>query len=85
MPHETIRFDPDYAPAQAALARVYSLATVVGVMNATESMPKARDAALRAIALDPTLAAGHSVLGLSNHTTNLTGRERNMNSCELSI
>ena len=58
-----ISLDPSYAPAQAALARVYSLAPVVGIMTPLESMPLARDAALRAINLDPALAAGHSALG----------------------
>jgi TolB-like protein/DNA-binding winged helix-turn-helix (wHTH) protein len=58
-----IALDPNYAPAHAALARVYSLAPVVGAMSSAESMSKARDAALRAIALDPSLAAGHSTLG----------------------
>jgi tetratricopeptide (TPR) repeat protein len=32
-------------------------------MAAMESMPKAREAALRAISLDPSLAAGHTILG----------------------
>lgn len=58
-----IALDPDYAPAHAALARAYSLAPVVGAMTPIESMPKAREAALRAISLAPSLAAGHSTLG----------------------
>lgn len=58
-----IALDPDYAPAHAALARAYSLAPVVGTMTPIESMPKAREAARRAISLDPSLAAGHSTLG----------------------
>lgn len=58
-----IALDSNYAPAQAALARAYSLASVVGAMTSMESMPKAREAALRAIRLDPSLAAGHSTLG----------------------
>ena len=58
-----IALDPDYAPAHAALARAYSLAPVVGAMTTMESMPKAREAAQRAINLDPSLAAGHSTLG----------------------
>jgi adenylate cyclase len=58
-----ITLDPNYAPAHAALARVYSLAPVVGAINPLESMPMAKDAALRAISLDPSLAAGHSTLG----------------------
>jgi TolB-like protein/DNA-binding winged helix-turn-helix (wHTH) protein/Tfp pilus assembly protein PilF len=58
-----IALDPNYAPAHAALARAYSLASVVGAMTTMESMPKAKEAALRAIALDPSLSVGHSTLG----------------------
>ena len=58
-----IALDPQYASAHAALARAYSLAPVVRAMPPIEAMPKARDAALRAIELDPGLASGHSTLG----------------------
>ena len=57
-----IALDPNYAPAHAALARTYGLASVVGAMSSIESMPKAREVALRSIALDPSLSAGHSSL-----------------------
>src|SRR5208337_652559 len=60
---QAITLDPNYAPAHAALARVYSLAPVVGAMTPMESMPMAKEAALRAVTLDPSLAAGHSTLG----------------------
>lgn len=58
-----ISLDPNYAAAYAALARSYSLATVPGAMSPMESMPKAREAAIRAIALDDSLAEGHTMLG----------------------
>ena len=58
-----IAIDPQYASAHAALARAYSLAPVVGAMTPVDAMPKARDAALRAIELDPGLASGHTTLG----------------------
>jgi TolB-like protein/DNA-binding winged helix-turn-helix (wHTH) protein/Tfp pilus assembly protein PilF len=58
-----LALDPNYAPAYAALARAYSLAPVVGVATAMESMPKAQETALRAIELDPLLASGHTTLG----------------------
>jgi TolB-like protein len=60
---QAIALAPDYSPAYAALARSYSLASVVGAMTSIESMPKAKEAALRAIALDPSVALGHSTLG----------------------
>ena len=58
-----ITLDPNYAAAYAGLARVYGLATVPGGLPVQESMPKAREAALRAIALDDSLAEGHTLLG----------------------
>lgn len=57
-----VALDPEYAPAYAALARVYSLAPVSGTLPAQESMPKAREAAVHAIALDDSLAEAHAVL-----------------------
>jgi TolB-like protein/DNA-binding winged helix-turn-helix (wHTH) protein len=58
-----IALDPNYAAAYAALARTYGLATVPGALTVQESMPKAREAAMRALALDESLAEGHTVLG----------------------
>ncbi|MGH9640978.1 MAG: winged helix-turn-helix domain-containing protein, partial [Terriglobales bacterium] len=58
-----INVDASYAAAYAALARVYSLASVTGALSAQDSMPKAQQAASRAIALDDSLAEGHTVMG----------------------
>jgi TolB-like protein/DNA-binding winged helix-turn-helix (wHTH) protein/Tfp pilus assembly protein PilF len=58
-----IEIDSNYATAYAALARAYALSPVVGFMTTSEAMPKARDAATRAIALDDSLAEGHSMMG----------------------
>jgi TolB-like protein/DNA-binding winged helix-turn-helix (wHTH) protein/Tfp pilus assembly protein PilF len=60
---EAIENDPNYAPAHAALARAYALSPVSGYMTAADAMPKAREAALRAIAIDSSLAEGHSMVG----------------------
>jgi tetratricopeptide (TPR) repeat protein len=60
---KAISLDPNYAAAYSGLARAYSLATVPGTRSALESMPKAREAAEKAIALDDSLAEGHTVLG----------------------
>ncbi|MGA8620516.1 MAG: tetratricopeptide repeat protein [Candidatus Sulfotelmatobacter sp.] len=57
-----ISLDPNYALAYAGLARVYSLAPLTGVMSGQDAMPKAREAASRAIALDDSLAEGHTAL-----------------------
>jgi TolB-like protein/DNA-binding winged helix-turn-helix (wHTH) protein len=58
-----VGLDPSYAAAYAALARAYSLASVPGALSEQEAMPKAREAALRAVLLDDFLAEGHTVLG----------------------
>lgn len=58
-----IEIDPSYANAHAALARAYALSPVYGIMPALEAMPRARDAATHAIALDDSLAGGHSMMG----------------------
>jgi TolB-like protein/DNA-binding winged helix-turn-helix (wHTH) protein/Tfp pilus assembly protein PilF len=58
-----IEIDSNYAAGYAALARAYALSPVSGLMPASEAMPKARDAASRAIALDDSLAESHSMMG----------------------
>src|SRR5262249_10512430 len=58
----SIEIDPNSAPTYAGLAMTYSLASVLDVMKAGEAMPKAKEAARHAIALDDSWAAGHTVL-----------------------
>ena len=55
--------DPNYAPAYAGLARAYALSPVYGFLSELEAMPRARDAAARAIALDDSLAESHTMMG----------------------
>jgi TolB-like protein/DNA-binding winged helix-turn-helix (wHTH) protein len=57
-----INLDPNYASAYVGLARSYSLAPIFGVLTASETMPKARDAAKRALAMDDALAEAHTML-----------------------
>ncbi|HXY01469.1 MAG TPA: winged helix-turn-helix domain-containing protein [Candidatus Limnocylindrales bacterium] len=57
-----IAVEPNYAPPYAALATVYSLASVVDAGTPQELMPKARDAAVRAVSLDDSLSRGHTAL-----------------------
>ena len=56
---EAIRLDPNYAAAYAGLADSYW--SDIGT-PARETMPKARDYALKAISLDETLAHAHTAL-----------------------
>ena len=58
----SIQEDPAYAPAYAAIAEVYAV-WYPGKSGPRETMPKAQEAARKALALDETLPAAHSVLG----------------------
>ncbi len=60
---EAISQDPSYAVAYAALADVHEqLAAFDG--DSANRFPKARDAALKALDLDPSVAEAHSALGV---------------------
>ena len=63
---EAIRLDPDYAPAYAGLASCNCLLAGHGleVLLPSEAMPKAKEAALKALELDDTLAEAHAVLAM---------------------
>jgi eukaryotic-like serine/threonine-protein kinase len=61
---EALRRDPDYALAHAGLADAYILPGYYGMASPREVMPKGKEAALRALELDPTLAEGHTTLGV---------------------
>jgi serine/threonine-protein kinase len=56
---EAIGIDPSYAPAYAGLANYY----VNSELHPRVTMPQARQFAQKALALDPTLADAHLVLG----------------------
>jgi TolB-like protein/DNA-binding winged helix-turn-helix (wHTH) protein len=56
--------DARYAPAYAGLADTYSMMSNYGLAVPTETMPKAKDAAVRAVELDPSLAAAHNALAV---------------------
>jgi TolB-like protein/DNA-binding winged helix-turn-helix (wHTH) protein/Tfp pilus assembly protein PilF len=60
--HRAIALEPNYAPAYAGLARTYSLGTVVGLGSPPEMMREARDAALKALQIDDTIASAHTTL-----------------------
>jgi eukaryotic-like serine/threonine-protein kinase len=58
---EALASNPENARIHAALAQAYTAVTTY-YSSPTEVMPLARDAALRALALDPQLAAAHVTL-----------------------
>ena len=61
---EAIKIDPDYARAYSGLADAYSTAGEWGYMDRKEGIPKAKEAVMKALELDDTLAEAHASLGL---------------------
>lgn len=59
---EAIKEDPEYAEAWAGYSRTLSGAVVRQLMTPAEGLPKARDAAERALRLDPAVADAHVTL-----------------------
>jgi TolB-like protein/DNA-binding SARP family transcriptional activator/Flp pilus assembly protein TadD len=57
--------DSTYAPAYAGLADAYAVFGIgnIGDFNPNDYFPRARDAAMRALAFDSTLAEAHAALG----------------------
>jgi len=66
---QAIEKDPNYALAYSGLAETYVLFSSYDVAPADDSMPQAKAAALRALAIDDSLAEAHTALGfyLSNY------------------
>ncbi len=62
---KAIDISPDYARAYAGLAMAYGLNAIFNPGSwSAESRNRFRDAALKAVELDPDLAEGHAVLGM---------------------
>jgi TolB-like protein/cytochrome c-type biogenesis protein CcmH/NrfG len=59
---QAVALDPDYAQAWAGLADGYTTLGYSGYKPATDVMPRALEAARRALQLDPNLAEAHSAL-----------------------
>ncbi|MBX3531528.1 MAG: hypothetical protein KF849_13035 [Rhizobiaceae bacterium] len=62
---EVTRQDPEFAAAFAALAEAYNIVSQYTLMPADEAYPLAKQAAERAIALDPNLAQAHAALAFN--------------------
>ncbi|HEX6623721.1 MAG TPA: tetratricopeptide repeat protein, partial [Pyrinomonadaceae bacterium] len=60
-----VALDPDYALAHAGIADYYNLLGVYTVLPTAETSAAAKEAALRAVALDPSLAEGYAALGFA--------------------
>jgi len=59
----SIGLDSSFAPAYAALGSEYVVLPSHSARSVAECMPRAREAAMRALALDPQQAEAHAVLG----------------------
>jgi serine/threonine protein kinase/tetratricopeptide (TPR) repeat protein len=62
-----VALDPDHALAWATLGQAYPWAAGIGLMPPDEGMRLGREAAERALAIEPNLAEGHTALGLVRH------------------
>jgi serine/threonine protein kinase/tetratricopeptide (TPR) repeat protein len=60
---QAIEKDPNYALAYSGLADTYALLTAYTNEPARQVMPKAKEAALKSLALDDKLAEGHASMG----------------------
>ena len=59
---QAIDIDPTYASAYAGLADCYNMLVVHGMRQPREGFPKAKDAAIKALEIDGTLAEAHASL-----------------------
>ncbi len=75
---QAIEKDPNYALAYSGLAETYVLFSSYDVAPADDSMPQAKAAAQRALAIDDSLAEAHTALGfyLSNYEWDRAGSEK---------
>ncbi len=63
---EAVALDPAYTQAYTGIADSYALLGLFNAMPPKEAFPKARDAANKALEMDPELADAHATLGFVN-------------------
>ena len=63
---QAVRLDPNYAQAWAGVADSYTVLGYTGLARPDATMPKAIEAARRAVALDPALAEAHNALAMAS-------------------
>jgi Flp pilus assembly protein TadD len=61
--NEALKKDPTYALAYCGLSNAYQVIALYGPLPATEALPKAHEAAYKALALDDSLADAHASVG----------------------
>jgi serine/threonine protein kinase/Tfp pilus assembly protein PilF len=65
---QAVEKDPRFALAYTGLADAYNQMSFFNLQRPRDLMPKAKDAATRALAIDPTLAEAHISLGWASFT-----------------
>jgi serine/threonine protein kinase/tetratricopeptide (TPR) repeat protein len=63
--NQAIALDPGYAAVHAAIAEYYSWLAIFGIMPPAQCLAAAREAGLRAVRLDDTLAEAHAAYGFA--------------------
>ena len=64
---KAIEVDQNYAPAYAGLADCYNMLVVYGISQPKEAFPKAKEAATKALSIDPALAEARTSLAFIKH------------------
>lgn len=62
---KAIDIDPTYAAAYAGLADCYNMQVIYGVRQPKDAFPRAKEAALKALEIDSTLAEAHTSLAFT--------------------
>ncbi len=62
---DSLKLDPNYAPALASLSTAVTIAGYYGLIQPAQAWTRARQAAQRAVEIDPLLAEAHASLALS--------------------
>ncbi|MGH9971980.1 MAG: protein kinase domain-containing protein [Pyrinomonadaceae bacterium] len=63
---EAIRIDPEYAQAYVGIADYYNWTAIFGIGAPDDNFPQAKEAAIRALELDESLAEAHAALAFTN-------------------
>src|SRR5262249_664722 len=79
---QVLEIDPRYAPAWIELARNFINKTAMGLLGNQEGYSRAREAAEKALAIDPDYAPADAMLGyIANEDNDLVGAARHYQRC----
>ncbi len=77
---QAIEIDPSFALAHARLAELYLMLPIWGIIPSYEALPKAKEASLKALDLDDSLAEAYTILGAIKYQNDWdwAGAEKNL-------